>query len=389
MPVFNVIRTPILRQLAILLYHEAALHTLLRQLGHKFPLAFCLFSMDKSILTYFRTLLSWFAAPPITLDAPPSDFSFALLSRKDQPLLIEDRGRLDYVAKNVTVLESALLTGVAPWKNGRDTLSLSIQAPIVLLSSRPSALSCAPEVMVCDFLSDDFDREIWLELVDRIKQNQDYLTAFCAYTATHIPDLRNALAEGQKAALHLDNGQLTEPCWKTLGILIGLQTFLGNFSCFADLEPVPFDPAEELSSYLLNLLAQTSEKAERTSLADQFVEVARRFIQNNILHTYHQNACPPDVSGAVLFDDSCLYFTPKAFYSTCQALSQSRPVVLAALAEAGLFCGPQTNATTAQTRISVWNEYGIRHIESVYALDREAFDILGDPLILEGEVPPQ
>ena len=53
-PVFDVIHSPNLRELVILLYHEAALHTLLRQLDYELPLAFCLFAADESILSYLR-----------------------------------------------------------------------------------------------------------------------------------------------------------------------------------------------------------------------------------------------------------------------------------------------------------------------------------------------
>ena len=389
-PVFDVIHSSNLRELVILLYHEAALHTLLRQLGYGLPLAFCLFAADENILSYLRKLLSWFADPPLTLDIAPNDFSTVLLFRKDQPLLVEDRGRLDHAAKNVDILSSALVNHTAPWKNGRNIQSLPLQAPIVLLSSRPSALSCAPEVVVLDFPADSFDRAAWLELAAHIGQDQDYLTAFCGYTSTHISELRDALAEGQRTALHLDSGQLTEPCRQTLGIFIGIRNFLNRFFTFAapaqSLLPVP---AEELHSQLMELLVQTSEKADHTSLADQFVEVARCFIQTGTLHTHHREYCPLDLDGVVLYDNTRLYFTSSAFFSICQSLTQSRPVILAALAKADLFCGAQTNSTTAQTRVTICNEYGQRRTVPVYSFLREDFEEFGDPLTLENEEATQ
>ena len=381
------IRTPFKRQLTLLLYHEAAIHTLLQQLGYTFPLAICFFSTEHNILTYFRKLLSWFNTSPIILEKLTNDFSYDLLARKDQPLLVEDSGRLNQAAKNSEILESALLNHVVPWKNKRETRSLPLQAPITLLSSRASALSCAPEVMVLDyFVADDFDREVWKESADQVGQNRDYLIAFCGYTSTHIPELKDALAEGQRTARNLDEGQLTDPCLQTLGILIGLRNFLGSFFECAALNSVPLPSKDgELYGQLVNLLVQTSEKAERASLPELFIEIVRNMIQKDILHVHHRNRCPVDMRGVVAFDEDRLHFTFDAFSKVCQSMMKSRPVIEATLSQAGMFSGARINQTTPQTRITTWNEYGIREVTPVFSFAREVFDIFGDPLILEEE----
>lgn len=386
MPVFEMIRTSFKRQLTLLLYHEAAIHTLLQQLGYTFPLAICFFSTEHNILTYFRKLLSWFNTSPIILEKLTNDFSYDLLARKDQPLLVEDSGRLNQAAKNSEILESALLNHVVPWKNKRETRSLPLQAPITLLSSRASALSCAPEVMVLDFVADDFDREVWKESADRVGQNRDYLIAFCGYTSDHIPELRKALEDGQKTARSLDEGQLTDPCLQTLGIFIGLRNFLESFFECAALNSVPFPSTDEnLFGQLLDILVQTSEKAERASLPEQFIDIARNMIQKDILHIHHRNRCPVDMRGVVAFDEDRLHFTLDAFTQVCQSMMQSRPVIEAALSEAGMFSGARINKTTPLTRITIWNEHGIPKLTRVFSFERELFDVYGDPLILEEE----
>lgn len=385
-PAFNIIRTPALQELIVLLYHEAALHTLLHHLGYDFPLAFCLFSTDETFLAYLRELLSWFSDSSLTLDMAPSDFASQLLFRKDQPLLVEDHGRLDHTRTNTSVLLSALVNRVVPWKNKREIQSLPLQAPITLLSSRPSALSCAPETMVIDFCAVDFDHAVWVELNDRVGHNEDYLAAFCGYTATHISELKSALAEGQKTALRLDLGNLTDLCRKSFGVLIGIQHFLDNFFCFSNLTPSSFPASQKNESQfeqLLDLLVQTSQKSDRTSLADQFIEIARWHIQAGTFSVYSPDSFPQEATKAILFSEDRIFFPPDTFFLLCQSLEQSRPVILGALIEADLLCGAQTNSTTVQTRISVWNEYGIRSIKSVYAFKRSAFDHLGDPLALE------
>ena len=107
------------------------------------------------------------------------------------------------------------------------------------------------------------------------------------------------------------------------------------------------------------------------------------------MHTHHREYCPLDFDGVVLYDDTRLHFTSSAFFSVCQSLTQSQPVILAALAEAGLFCGAQTNPTTAQTRVTVCNEHGQRRTVPVYSFLREDFEEFGDPLILENEEATQ
>ena len=88
---------------------------------------------------------------------------------------------------------------------------------------------------------------------------------------------------------------------------------------------------------------------------------------------------------AVFFDDGALYFTSYAFRHVCQRLSQSCPVVVRALRQAGVLQGRPVNATTGLTRVSVWNQYGTRESRQVYKLPRKTFDHLGDPLILGEE----
>ena len=390
LPVFNVIRTPFLRQMVILLYHEAAIHTLLQQLGYKLPLSSCLFSTDAETLSALKALMTWFSDQPLTLDTPAGDLPDALLFRKDEPLLVEDRGRLAHAKRNAETLDTAVVTGLVSWQAGKNkTRSLPLKAPIVLLSSRPSALICAPEVMVLDFLPDDFDQESWLEAAEQIGQNSDYLMAFCSFTSTHLPLLRTALSEGQTAALRFA-GNFSEPCRQTFGLFLGLQKFLDSFISFVSPPASPFSALnDELIRRMAAFFVHTSGKSDCASLAGQFMEVVRRFIRAGILHVRHRDHCPPDLDRVLLYDDDCLYFTSSAFFEVCQSLKQSRPVILAALTEANLFCGAQTNPTTSQTRVTVCNEQGRSRPVPVYSFLRDDFEEFGDPLILESEEASQ
>ena len=253
--VFEPICNTFLRQMVFLFYHEAALHSLLREIGHLPPLSFCLFATDENLLSYLRGLLSWFSDPPITLDTPSKVFGDKLLFRKDQPLVIEDFGRLDHAKENISTLESALINKNVSWKDKHNSQLLNLQSPIILLSSRPSHLSIAPEVIVLDFSTEDFDPSAWLEIADRINQNQDYLTAFCGYTMEHIAELKSALSEGQNTALHFASSHLTEDCRKMLGIFIGLQNFLNGFFAFSSVKNSPISLCPECGVPFLRSLA--------------------------------------------------------------------------------------------------------------------------------------
>lgn len=386
-PAFEIIRTSFLRDMVILLYHEAALHTLLRELGYKFPLACCFFSTENRVLEFFRTLLLWFDCPPLTLDAHNSDFSYGLLSRKDQPLLIEDSGRLSHAAKNIDILVSAMTNDTVAWKRGRETpQSLPMQAPVTLLSSCPSALNCSTDSMVLDFSIEDFDVEAWLDCADQVGQNQDYLTAFCGYASQHISELRNALEEGKKVARYSDGGKLFGKYLQAYGILMGVRSFLENFFAYAMPESPAFSLSnEELSVQMLNLLVQTMEKADRSTLADQFLDVARRFIETRTLCPHPTDRCPVDTNSTVLYNTDYLYFPSSPFKMICDSIGQSCPVINKALEESDLFRGARTNKETVKTRITVWDAYGKNKLLAVYAFSRDAFDVFGAPLPLDTE----
>lgn len=387
-PVFDAIRSPFHRGVLVLLFHEAALHTLLQQLGCGFSSAFCLFSHDERLLTYLRQLFAWFQAEPVSLECPSDVFPQKLLDRKDQPLLVEDCGRLDNVRANRQLLENALASGCVPWRWGKESKSLPLQAPIILLSSRLSALSCAPEVVCLDFSPEDFEYTANAKSLETSDAIRDYCAAFCGYAASHVDALRSALQAGKDLAWELDDGQLPQRFHQSFRTLISIYFFLTDFlrDIAGDDLAEPLPPQDEFFLQLFDLFLKSADGADLDSIAEQFVAIVRRKLEVGDLRAVPRGQCPDDTRNAVFFDDRHLRFACPCFCDLCQATGQTRPTILAALAEAGILAGAKTNATTAQTRITVWNAYGISTLIPVYALRREAFDSLGDPLILDEEV---
>lgn len=387
--VFRVLENEFSRQMLFLIFHEAVLHSLLEHMGFKVPLAFALFSDDSEQTAYLKHLFSWRGDPVLSPDENTQHISWSLVTPKDQPILVVDSGRLNNRAKTMNILEDALVNGTVSMKIGQGEKTFSLQGPIVILSERISALTMAPEVMVLDIPPSSFKRKLWLEIADSVSENRDYLRGFISFTESRTTELQEALKQGRKRALQLSEGELNNRCVETLGVFLGLDIFLGEFfkHCSSVITPiVQFDEATEVK--LVELLRQTTDKELYTSLADQFLMVGREQIERRTVQIYSKDHAHQIMEAPIVYYDwEYFYFNSAAFFQVCDALSQSRPAVLSALAEAGLFGGRQVNGTTAQTRITVCNVYGQRKTIRVYAVDRAAFDDIriGNPLILDEE----
>lgn len=388
LPAFQILTDTFARWMLLVSFHVAGMYSLLEDMGYQIPLALALFSEEPEQRLYIRRLLCWFDDPVITPNKHPRNQAMEVLSRKDQPIFLMDSGRLN---KNgcVGIWESALMDRNVTVKLGREEKTFPVRGLLTILSDRPSVLTCASEVLLLDIPPGSLDRGLWLEQEERIADNRDYLDAFVGYVEGHIAELREALRAGHREALRTCTVDLNERCLLMLGILFGMNIFLSGFFKFCAPNIPPFVHLdEEMTKKLVELLRQTTDKELCTSLADQFLMVGREQIERGTVLTYSSGHAPKTEEGPIVYYDwEYLYFNSTAFFQICDALSQSRPAVLRALAEAGLFGGRQINSTTAQTRVYVCTVYGQRKQINVYAVSREAFDNIraGDPLILDEE----
>ena len=69
--VFRVFTDEFSCKMIFLIFHAAALHTLVAGLGFKAPLAFAFFSDDPDQTTHLKQLFSWFGDPALSLDDKP------------------------------------------------------------------------------------------------------------------------------------------------------------------------------------------------------------------------------------------------------------------------------------------------------------------------------
>lgn len=364
-----------------LAFHIAALYSLLRQLGHPFPLAFGILTERAVDWDDIKRLFCWFDDGPLSLSLLPAKFS--LLYRKDQPLLILDERECCFVNQNSDLLEQVLSNHQVPWKCKNEEKVFPLQALPIILSRTASALTVNPSVMILEFSSKDGKRIIGAN--ESIQG--DYLTAFVQYTTAHVDQLRGLLAEHRCQALTRSGDSLTEKCVEALGILLAIDSFIRRFyrDCGVDVRSLN-EACPGTESWLLDLLEQTSDKLlDCGDLAAQFTSVARSMLMRGPL-----SPCPVEYEqkpseNVVFYDKTTLGFTSPAMKLICQHLGISRPVILRALAESGLLRGKPINGTTPLTRISTWDVYGVRHPERVYLLPRSAFDQFGDPLTFDGE----
>lgn len=384
-PVFSCLTDPTVRLTTWLWFHAAALSSLLDQVQHPLPLALAFFSSDQACCRFLDRLFRWYEDPAVSLDAAHREFNVGLLSHKDQPLLIRD-GHLANSRRNTEALAEALVNRSIPFTVERTIVQLPLQALPTFITSRTSSLLCSPEAMVLEVSPDHFNRIACENLSARFNLLPDYLAAFTAYVGEHVDQLRSALRRAESDLSIEGCDDLPDPHFQALCTLSGLSHFLTEFAAACAPEHVPDLPDLHVQEeILLSLLAETAQKQECCSdLSTQFISVTRSLISQELLllcppHAdTHQNSTTP----AVFYTEDALSFTMPAFRLVCQRLFASLPEVTRALADAGLLLGKSINATTAQTRISIWLLSGIRQTVAVYQLPRSAFDQLGDPLMI-------
>ena len=373
------------RCLLFLWFHAAALTSLLGQLGHHIPLSLCLFTENLAVTQYLVRLFQWSADLPLELDSTPAMFSKAILLKKDVPLLIQDTYRTPDASVNASVLRSALTSGTVLWKNGTESLELPLQALPTLLSGAASTLSCSPDCLALDLSAAGFDTSAWDHISIGEERLYGYLSAFLGFTQEHVSKLIEALNSGRRQSMLYLDGTLNDNCLKTLGVLLGLADFLRDFFefCSPSVPPVSFE-SQNWSDQLVEGLRQTTDKEDNWDLAGQFLQVARSHLVNGQLCTSPVEVRKEQLpEGVVFYDERTLSFTAPAFCRICRQLGQSRPAVLRALSEAGLMFGRPVNSATVMTRISIWDKFGARRNVPVYRIVRSAFDLPGDPLLLE------
>lgn len=183
-------------------FHAAALYSLLDQLSLPLPLGLSLYTAgDTDCATYLKAILNWYGDSPISLNLSRAQFNDSILSRKDQPLFILDEYRSASSKANAAAFAEVLITRQITWEHHRKQSSLPLPAMPVILSDHASSLSCMPEVFLMELTRDKFDREAWVGKSGLLQYQQDYLSAFLAYTEANLDTLKSALRRQSRDVL--------------------------------------------------------------------------------------------------------------------------------------------------------------------------------------------
>ncbi|MGM9618289.1 MAG: hypothetical protein ACI3W8_00410 [Oscillospiraceae bacterium] len=374
---FQAIRAPALRWLLFGWFHAAFLFSLLESAGCALPLGLSLYVGEPALMDWLRQLFCWYEDEPINLDGRPAEFLRAMWSRKDQPAVVIDHHQTRNSSGNAALLEEILSTGKVPWKQGRRETVVPLRAPVVVLSDTISSLCCSPGLVTLDIQAADFGLESCRQYSEQPPVQQDYLLALASFTASHWPELQQALRRGRAQAMTL-TGVEERALLSTAGTLLGAVDFAAAFFRFCGVES-PFAPAEgEVAAEAIGeLLSHAAANASGMDVAGQFCQLARRCLADGVFYVCDADRDDSDGEKPVVYRVRGDYgFPTEAFRLLCRRMTQSAPVIVRALAEAGLLQGKRTNATTAQTRIPVTGVHGVSRWLGVYRIARE--DILGE-----------
>ena len=283
-PVFSAICDSGVRWMIFLWFHAAALYSLLDQLSLPLPLGLSLYTAgDTDCATYLKAILNWYGDSPISLNLSRAQFNDSILSRKDQPLFILDEYRSASSKANAAAFAEVLITRQITWEHHRKQSSLPLPAMPMILSDHASSLSCMPEAFLMELTRGKFDREAWVGKSGLLQYQQDYLTAFLAYTEANLDTLKSALRRQSRDVLTTPSaGSLNEACRQLLGILSALDEFLAEFYRDTDPESIPliWERQEERWDCLLSLLKQTSERGlAHVPAVQDFIDVARSHLR--------------------------------------------------------------------------------------------------------------
>lgn len=307
------------RFLVWLWFHAAILCSLLEQLHNPIPIFLAFFTTDHASLSFLARLFAW-CDDAISLKMRPSDFSDALLSRCDQPLLIRE-DQLDSTKDNVRMLIEAMADRSVFWKSGSNSKSLPLRALPTILTSRISSLTCSPEIMVLDIPPKCINASHFSEREKVLQDLDNYLCVFTQYVAQHIPELENTLTLGRKDAISMVTDQLSGAHFDAFAIMLALSRFLDRFLAYCQPSKLDLPPEADRIQLLQSLLIEASQRADNCcDLTDTFVRVASHDIRHGVLTLRsiqsQEDLDLPD-SLTVYADQHSLAFTNKAFVKLC------------------------------------------------------------------------
>lgn len=370
-----------------LLLHTALLHSLLRGLGYPVPMAALLYCEDRRCEQLCELLLQCFSESPIRLEQEQDTFSWELIGRKDEPLIIVDAldGSLSKV--NRATLQTVLASGKISARFRREGYDEPLRALPVVITEQVSELTCSPMWLTIDIKSEDVDMNRCIELLSDCPDNKEYVSTFLSYASEHVHDLKVALDHGRKYVLGLDEARnLTVEAMDTLVILVGVREFLEGFAAVANfrLEDVVDEWCTEM--LLLRLMEASEKVLGFGDLASGFIDLVSQLIREEEIPVYAKGYPKKMTDEAIYCDEDYFYIGSGALWAICRRTTYSRPTIISALEDAGLLRGRPLNNKTKMTRITLASVYGEQKRIDCFQMAREVFEPMGEPHLVQMKV---
>ena len=339
--------------------------------------------------TFIKSLLTFGRNDSISSAADTKAFAQALLTHKDQPLVVMEADRGKNSTRNMEMVSQILSEGVVRLGGKGGALETPLNTfPVLLRENRMAMTPMNPEQSFVVAVSAS-DLDINACASETIAQPDfTYYTSFLAFVAAHKEDmLLPLLKQGREAALVICEEDMTP---RHAAVYGAMSAVAGLVSAF--LEEISVEPESLIckgwQTYLLELLSGSAELADPAGLSDAFLAAGRSLFKRTI--PIHNINCPfsaKPVKAAVL-DDEYVSVDPVAFTAICKKAGCSNPdAVKKDLENQGHFQGARTNGQSYTTRLSI-SVAGKSTLIRVYKFRREAFEVPGEPSPFEGGDAP-
>lgn len=376
---YEAVTAPWLRGTPLLWQHAAFLASVLREADMLPRKALLLTPPSPAAEQLLADLLSFPGDTAGSLDSDVQDFAKTLACAKDRPLLFRD-GDSAAALENARRLHAALCCGTVSLFSGKAACTVPLRAlPLILGSDRSPLFALSSVICLCPDLQ-DFDPEVR----PKAAFSPEYGYALADFVLQHVSELNACLRRGREQALctadahGLDSGHAD-----LLATLEGLRQFLTGFFTHFGLSLEPTVPENWLEG-LAAAMEVSNQRACPEGLDELFLDGLRALLRAGRFTCCPRGQCAPVSSswGSVYYDADGYYLDRAAFATVCREAQLQPGLVKQTLRKAGLFRGRPCSARSYETRISACNVYGIRSVLLVYALDRDAVDLPGEPPVL-------
>ena len=340
--------------------------------------------------TFIKSLLTFGRNDSISSAADTKAFAQALLTHKDQPLVVMEADRGKNSTRNMEMVSQILSEGVVRLGGKGGALETPINTfPVLLRENRMAMTPMNPEQSFVVAVSAS-DLDINACASETIAQPDfTYYTSFLAFVAAHKEDLLlPLLKQGREAALVICEEDMTP---RHAAVYGAMSAVAGLVSAF--LEEISVEPENLIckgwQTYFLDLLNGSAELADPAGLTDAFLTAGRRLFTKCIIPIYNTN-CPFSAMpvGVAYLDDEYVGVDSATFSAICKKAGCSNPdAVKKDLENQGHFQGARTNGQSYTTRLSI-SVAGKSTLIRVYKFRREAFEVPGEPSPFEGGDAP-